>query len=482
MSSPPTAALSPHAAPSPAAAAAAAAARPLPVLRAAIDAVDTQIVALLNARAALVVEVGQRKIADGTPVYAPHREQAVLARVLALNSGPLLSCTLESVYREIMSGSFALERPLRIGFLGPPGSFSHDAAAKQFGASVSYENLRAIDGVFEEVARGHVDYGLVPVENPSIGSVVETLDSALAFCSRVSICAEVQLSVCQALIAAPGAVPSDVREIHSKPEALAQCRRWLATQYPHAAQVASASTSAAVAHVAALAAASGARHVAAVGCALAAKLHGDLPVMFSDIQDNTPNITRFLVLCAAGTPAAATSPSGDDKTSFFFVCGDRAGALASVLDCFRRHEVNLTHIDKRPCSPERLVLLVNASDKRRLLSGSDDGASAEGGSGGGGSGGGDDAAAGSASAPAPVAARAPSPTSLPAALGAPSLHVPAMLGGRGGLAQQSYTYVFLVEAQGHLTEAPMRAALAEAALLCTALKVLGSFPRARRVL
>jgi chorismate mutase/prephenate dehydratase len=453
------------------------ASRPLPVLRAAIDAVDSQIVALLNERAALVVEVGRRKAADGTPVYAPHREQAVLSRVLALNRGPLLSCTLESVYREIMSGSFALERPLRIGYLGPPGSFSHDAAARQFGASVSYENLRAIDGVFEEVARGHVDYGLVPVENPSIGSVAETLDSALAFCSRVRVCAEVQLSVCQALIAAPGAVPADIREIHSKAEALAQCRRWLATQYPQAVLVQAASTSAAVAHVAALAAAAGAgggaagegagggasaaarRDVAAVGCALAAKLHGDLPVMFSDIQDSTPNITRFLIICAAGTPAAATSPSGDDKTSLFFVCDDRAGALAAVLECFRRHDLNLSHIDKRPCSPERLASLVGASDARRPpvedVSGS--GAAGEGeGAGAGASTGAGDAAA-------------------------PSLLVPAMLGGRGGLTQ-SFTYVFLIDFDAHVSEARTQRALAEARGLTLALKVLGSFPRARRVL
>jgi chorismate mutase/prephenate dehydratase len=403
-------------------------------------------------------------LADGTPVYAPHREQAVLARVLSLNSGPLLNCTLESVYREIMSGSFALERPLRIGYLGPPGSFSHDAALKQFGSSVSYENLRVVAGVFEEVARGHVDYGIVPVENPSIGSVIETLDASLSYCGRVSICAEVQLSVCCALVTAPGAVPSDVREIHSKAEALAQCRGWIATQYPHATLVPSASTSAAVAHVAAEATAhaDGARHVAAIGSALAAKIHGDLPVLFNDIQDSTPNITRFLVLCAAGTKAAETLPSGDDKTSILFVCDDHAGALASVLNCFQHHGVNLTHLDKRPCSPERLVALMGASDKKPLSA--------------------------STASPRPLlSALAPaeqpaSPLQIPALVGAPSLYVPAMLGGRGGLTQTAFTYCFLVEAQGHVSERHVSESLAEATQHCVCLRVLGSFPRARRVL
>ena len=207
--------------------------RELSVLRGEIDAVDEQIIKLLNTRSNLVSEVGRRKALEGTPVYAPHREQAVLSRVLGLNEkmgGPTLPSAIEAIYREIMSGSFALERPLRIGYLGPPGSYSHDAAVKQFGSSVSYENLRLISGVFEEVARGNVDYGLVPVENTIVGSVAETLDSWLSFADKVAVCAEVQLSVSHSFITCPGAVPSDIKEIRSKPEALAQCRNWLGKQ------------------------------------------------------------------------------------------------------------------------------------------------------------------------------------------------------------------------------------------------------------
>jgi chorismate mutase/prephenate dehydratase len=345
--------------------------RDLALLRSEIDAVDTQLIALLNARSRLVMEVGARKALDGSPVYAPHREQAVLARVLAKNAaagGPTLNLTIEAIWREIMSGSFALERPLRIGYLGPAGSFSHDAAVKQFGSSVAYENLHTIQGVFEEVARGHVDYGLVPVENTIIGAVAETLDAWLSLAEGVAVCAEVQLSVAHALVACPGAVPSDVREVRSKPEALAQCRRWLATQYPAAALVPCASSSAAVAAVAAAYEGGGlaaARHLAAVGSPLAARLH-DLPCLFTDIQDASPNVTRFLVLCSRSSSAATMgAPSGQDKTSFLLVLGDAPGALCSVLETFRESAINLLGIDKRSCSGTQLAWLASVADYGR---------------------------------------------------------------------------------------------------------------------
>ena len=346
-----TASLIPHASP------ASPPPRELPALRVEIDSVDKQLVALLNQRSALVIEVGRRKMLDGTPVYAPHREQAVLAKVLAMSGGgPTLPATLEAIWREIMSGSFALERPLRIGYLGPAGSFTHDAACKHFGASVSYEDMRAIGGAFEEVARGHVDYAVVPCENSTVGSVAETLDAWLEphATERVSVCAEVQLSVAHALIVAPGAAPSDVREVHSKPEALGQCRRWLAMQYPTAALVAAASSSAAVKMLAdaVAAGAPGAKHVAAIGSLAAARLH-DLPVLFGDIQDRSPNITRFLVLAARGAGAGG-APSGDDKTALLFVVQERVGSLVDVLEVFRTHRINLTAVEKRPCTQQQV--------------------------------------------------------------------------------------------------------------------------------
>ena len=144
-------------------------------LRIDIDKIDRQLIQLINERAQHVVEVGRIKRGAGIPIYAPHREAAVLKKVTGLNSGPIQNRTIEAVYRELMSGSFALEQPLRIGYLGPVGTYSHLAATRQFGSSVEFENLRAIEGVFEEVARGHVDYGLVPIENSTGGGITETL-------------------------------------------------------------------------------------------------------------------------------------------------------------------------------------------------------------------------------------------------------------------------------------------------------------------
>jgi len=343
--------------------------RELVVLRGEIDAVDEQLIKLLNIRSNLVSEVGRRKALEGTPVYAPHREQAVLARVLNLNEkmgGPTLPSAIEAIYREIMSGSFALERPLRIGYLGPPGSYSHDAAVKQFGSSVSYENLRMISGVFEEVARGNVDYGLVPVENTIVGSVAETLDSWLTFADKVAVCAEVQLSVSHSLITCPGAVPSDIREIRSKPEDLAQCRSWLGKQYPQATLVPMPSSSAAVEMVSTAyekEGTEGAKCLAAIGSPLAARLY-DLPCLFTDIQDVSPNVTRFLVLCARGSTAStAGAPSGRDKTSLLLSLDkDVPGALAKVLEVFHRSDINLTHIDKRNTTVQQLAWLRCVAD------------------------------------------------------------------------------------------------------------------------
>src|SRR5271168_4644823 len=166
---------------------------PLDPLRKQIDEFDAQIDDLLNARARVVVEVGKVKQSQGSPIYAPDREKAVLEKVRKLNHGPLPDRCLDAVYRELMSGSFALEKPLRIGFLGPEGSFSHAASLKKFGASVEYVPLSAIPAVFDEVVRGHVDYGLVPVENSIGGGIVDTLDAFPS--SSAKICAEVLLVV-----------------------------------------------------------------------------------------------------------------------------------------------------------------------------------------------------------------------------------------------------------------------------------------------
>ena len=196
---------------------------PLHLLRRQIDALDSQIVDLLNRRAQIVVEIGRIKQATNVPIYAPDREKAVMDKVRRLNKGPLQNRCLEAVYRELMSGSFALEKPLKIGFLGPEGSFSHLASIRKFGSSVEHVPLTDISMVFQEVVRGHVDYGLVPVENSIGGGVIDTLDAFL-HCSATSD-AEVEITIHHNLLARE---PWEtIRRIYSKPEVFSQCRNWL---------------------------------------------------------------------------------------------------------------------------------------------------------------------------------------------------------------------------------------------------------------
>jgi len=301
-------------------------------LRRRIDELDEQIVRLLNERAKVVVEVGKVKKDGGGPIYVPERERQVLERVRQLNAGPLPNSCLEAIWRELMSGSFALERPLRVGYLGPRGSFSHLAANKKFGSSVEYDDLDDIHAVFEAIERGHIDYGLVPIENSAMGGIGETLDSFLD--SHVRVCAEVLITIHHNLLA--NCPPDEVTRIYSKPEVLAQCRKWLSVQLKQAEKVPSASSSRA-AEIAAKE-----QHAAAIGSTLAAELYG-LRVQFANIEDNPRNVTRFFVIANQ-----SARPTGDDKTSLMFTTEHKAGALTEVLDVFRDFGINLTHIDKRP--------------------------------------------------------------------------------------------------------------------------------------
>jgi chorismate mutase / prephenate dehydratase len=312
----------------------------LETLRRQIDGLDDQIVRMLNERAKLVVEIGHEKRASGEAIYAPHREAQVLARVQERNEGPLSNRTIEAMYRELMSGSFQLEKPLRIGFLGPEGSFSHLAARRHFGSSVDFEAVWAIRDVFREVARGHADYGLVPIENSTGGGIAETFDAFAERKYEVSVYAEALLAVRHHLIGFPD---TPVRQILSNPEAFQQCRRFLGAQYAKVELVPVSSTSQAVIEVKNAGPGSG---LCAVASSLAAELHG-VPVLFEGIEDQSNNVTRFFVL---GQHAA--EPSGDDKTSIMLSISHRPGALVRALSVFDRAGINLAHLEKRPSRRE----------------------------------------------------------------------------------------------------------------------------------
>ena len=334
----------------------------LAAIRQEIDAIDRQLIALLNRRAAASVEVARIKRATEGATYVPGREQEVLRNVLQANTGPLDEAHVRAIYAEILSASRALQRPLRIAYLGPERTFTHraaEAAAQaRFGSFVEYAAGRTVDEVFALVERGLADYGVVPVENSTEGSVGQTLD--LFIDSPLKICAEIPLRITHHLVGRPaGSIPggqggrgalaptsdfrlqtSDflgaVRRVYSHPQALAQCRRWLLANLPHAETLESSSTAAAAQRAAEEAG------VAAIGTEAAAERYG-LAVLARSIQDQAHNTTRFLLV-----GHAIAEPSGRDKTSLLFSVRDRVGALHDVLGVFARRGINLTRIESRP--------------------------------------------------------------------------------------------------------------------------------------
>ncbi|MFA5553800.1 MAG: prephenate dehydratase [Phycisphaerae bacterium] len=301
-------------------------------LRKRIDEIDDELVKLLNERAQVVVEIGKEKNKTGGQIYAPDREKKVLEKIKSVNKGPLPDKTLLAIWRELMSGSFALERPLRIGYLGPGGSFSHNAAMLKFGQSVEYEPLTDIRSIFTEVSKGHCDLGVVPIENTTGGGVIETLDAFTD--SDVKICAEVLMAIHHNLMA--NCKLEEIEKIYSKPEVFAQCRNWLSATFKEAKTIAVASTAKAAQM------AFEEPRAAAIGSVIAAELYG-LKIVCENIEDITNNITRFLAI--AKEDAKRT---GEDKTAVLFSTAHKAGALADVLDVFKRHGINLTNIASRP--------------------------------------------------------------------------------------------------------------------------------------
>lgn len=297
-----------------------------------MDALDERIVKLLNDRAALVRQIGQIKRDAGQPTYAADRERDVLDRVAGLNTGPMPQQTLAAIYRELMSGSLALERAPRIAYLGPAGSFSHLAAAKKFGSSVAYHALEHIPALFDEIERGRVDLALVPIENSGGGGIVDTLEALVDH--QVTVGAEINLAVHHYLWGS--GTLEQVQTVCSKPEVFTQCRRWLIETGLMARTQPVASTSKA----AELAASD--PTTAAIAGALAGELY-KLRCLAERIEDDPNNTTRFLVL--GGSPA---KPSGDDKTAVYFCADDRPGALVEILDAFRQRGINLTFIQSRP--------------------------------------------------------------------------------------------------------------------------------------
>lgn len=302
------------------------------VLRKKIDALDGRIVNLLNDRARLSLTIGKEKIRKGKAIYAADRERQVLDRVKLLSKGPLKSDALAAVYREIMSGSLALEKPLRIAYLGPQASFTELAARRKFGSQVEYVSCANLANVFEEVENGHCDYGVVPIENSIEGAVTHTFD--LLIDSDLKICSQVLLEISHNLLSKT--TLGRIKKVYSKPEVFGQCRNWLRANLPNAEYVPTASTTMAAQIV------KKESHSACIASSLAAKVYG-LRILKNDIEDVAHNITRFFVLANEDVP-----PTGRDRTSILFSIKDRVGALHAMLVPFARNGVNLTKIESRP--------------------------------------------------------------------------------------------------------------------------------------
>jgi chorismate mutase/prephenate dehydratase len=300
--------------------------------RKAIDKLDAEIIALLNERTRYALEIGSIKLKAGDEIYAPHRERAVLQRVSRLNQGPITPDSLRAIYREIMSSALALQKSMTIAYLGPQATFTHQAALQRFGASLRYSPQKTIADVFTEVTKRRADYGVVPVENSTEGVVTNTLDMFVD--SELKIVAQIVLPIQHCLISRYQ--PKQIHKLISHPQALAQCRVWVQNHYAHAEVIETSSTTRAAEL------ATKTPRSAAIASALAAAQYG-LQVLESDIQDNSGNATRFLVLGRQCGP-----PTGKDRTSIMFSIADQVGALHRALTPLRRFKLNMTKIESRP--------------------------------------------------------------------------------------------------------------------------------------
>jgi chorismate mutase/prephenate dehydratase len=302
-------------------------------LRRKIDAVDEEVVTLLNKRLELAGLIGSIKKKKGLPVVDFSREREVLKKLAARNKGPLPPETLRYVYAEVMAAARKIQTPLKVSFLGPEATFTHLAAMSHFGHATTFEAQAGIREVFESVERKNSQFGVVPVENSIEGTVNHTLD--LFFSSDLRICGEIYMHISHDLLSKQTS-PDQVRTVFSHPQALAQCRLWLRQNLPEANAVPCASTSEAARK------ACETPGSAAIASSLAAMVY-DLVVLASHIQDASHNVTRFLVI-GRDSP----TPTGNDKTSLLFATPHVPGALFKVLKPIADAGINMNKLESRP--------------------------------------------------------------------------------------------------------------------------------------
>jgi len=303
-----------------------------------IDDIDKRIHDLLNERAQFAQQVGKSKRSEGLSTadfYKPEREAQVLRKALERNKGPLRNEEIARLFREIMSACLAQQEPLKVAFLGPEGTFSQQAVLKHFGHSVRALPLTSIGEVFEEVQAGHADFGIVPIENSTEGTVNNTLDLFLT--SPLKICGEVELRIHQHVMGRMHGLEKIVR-VCSHQQSLAQCRQWLDEYLPNAERVPVSSNAEAARR------ARDEDGTAAIAGQAAAEIYG-LNVIIPEIEDTPDNSTRFLVI-----GRKLFSASGNDKTTLLVSAGNTQspGALHRLLGPLAEHGISMTRIESRP--------------------------------------------------------------------------------------------------------------------------------------
>jgi chorismate mutase/prephenate dehydratase len=299
-------------------------------LRDAIDGIDTEVLRLINERAGFAHRIGEIKRGN---IYRPEREAQVLRRLAEANPGPLPDAAVQRIAREVMSACLALEQPLQIAYLGPAGTFSESAARKHFGSAPELVACPAIDDVFRAVESGNVDYAVVPVENSTEGAIGRTLDLLLG--SSLHICGEVNLRIHQNLLSRAASL-ADIEHLFSHAQSLAQCHEWLNRNLATVPRMPVSSNA-----EAARMAADNPTSAAIAGEAAAERY--DLNILAANIEDDSNNTTRFLVL---GQHDAG--PSGNDRTSLVFSAQNRPGAVHELLSPFATHGVSMSKFESRP--------------------------------------------------------------------------------------------------------------------------------------
>jgi len=297
--------------------------------------IDKEILNLINQRASIAVEVAKTKIADGETgcFYRPDRESLVLRRIKTLNQGPIDDDAAVRLFRELMSACLALEKPLQVAFLGPEGTFTQQAAYKHFGHAAQVIAATSIDDIFKLVENEQCQFGVVPIENSTEGVITHTLDRFVN--SPLQICGEVEIRIHHNLLGTVSQL-SDISEIYSHQQSLAQCRKWINLRLPDVALTAVSSNAEAAKM------ASKQPGKAAIAGEIAAELYG-LNVLEKHIEDEQDNTTRFLII---GHQTA--NSTGNDKTSLLISAGNQPGALYKILEPFAEFGISMNRIESRP--------------------------------------------------------------------------------------------------------------------------------------